>query len=84
MQHQVVFLTTKTELWCKNTTTMTKQERFERLCSRLLSAPATYLPDFDFSSLCRQEGLSITTAENLFYSHFGLSIESFLSRQQAG
>ena len=32
----------------------------------------------DFVDLCREVGLSQTTADNLFYARFGLSAESFL------
>lgn len=67
---------------------MKNTERFDLLCARLLSGPIPHLqssspdsafqPDVDFATLCRQAGLSLTEAENLFYSRFGISAEYFL------
>jgi hypothetical protein len=58
---------------------MNDSERFERLCARLLASPSLHRQSFShFADLCRQEGLSLTVADNLFFSRFGLSAESFL------
>ena len=55
---------------------MKKSERFDSLCERMLSDLPRSLADF--VDLCREVGLSQTTADNLFYARFGLSAESFL------
>ena len=70
---------------------MTKQERFDRLCQRLLDDSAlSHIQCADgtkvsadsvmkrFSDLCHEVNLSLTTADNLFYARFGLPAESFL------
>lgn len=70
---------------------MTKQERFDRLCERLLDDSARYHMRCSdgakesadsvmkrFADLCHEENLSVTTADNLFYARFGLPAESFL------
>ncbi len=71
---------------------MKNTERFDLLCARLLSGPTPHLqssspdsafqPDVDFATLCRQAGLSLTEADNLFFSCFGISGEAYLSYQQ--
>jgi hypothetical protein len=75
----------------KNLLDMTKQERFDRLCERLLddsarshmqcSGGAKVSADSvmkRFADLCHEVNLSLTTADNLFYARFGLPAESFL------
>lgn len=50
---------------------MTKLERLDKLCTRLLDLP----PSGELlSELCRQEDISEIELENLFYASFGISV----------
>lgn len=60
------------ELWANLIKTiMIKLERLDRLCTLLLdSSPSGEL----LSELCRQEDISETELDNLFYAYFGISV----------
>mgnify|MGYP003289080860 CR=1 FL=1 len=50
---------------------MTKLERLDKLCTRLLDLP----PSGELlSELCRQEDISEIELDNLFYASFGISV----------
>jgi hypothetical protein len=50
---------------------MTKLERLDKLCTRLLDLP----PSGELlSELCRQEDISEMELDNLFYASFGISV----------
>ena len=61
---------------------MNNSDRFDCLCIRLLahvsSADSLSTSRIDFADLCHKEGISPVTADNLFYSRFGLSAERLI------
>ena len=54
---------------------MKDSERFDHLCACLIDVAGS--SRMDFAELCRRAGLSQTKADNLFYSSFGISGDSY-------
>lgn len=67
------------ELWANLIKTiMIKLERLDRLCTLLLDpSPSGEL----LSELCRQEDISETELDNLFYAYFGISVYDALKSE---
>lgn len=57
---------------------MTKLERFDQLCIRLLDPSQSGDP---LSKLCLQEDISETELDNLFYAYFGISVYDALKSE---